>query len=185
MGIESLATGMELGGYLLLAAPTMLDQNFRRTAVLLHAHRHDAGAHGLILDRPLPHRVGELVDSPHPQIARLPVHLGGPCATHLLMFAVFDWELDGRARIALCGNQEQALEALAKGYRVRAFAGHSGWAGGQLEGELEREDWLVTMPHPELFDQDFTTAAAWTGHLRAMGPLATLLSHIPQDPLAN
>jgi putative transcriptional regulator len=41
-----------------------------------------------------------------------------------------------------------------KGNRIRAFAGHAGWAPGQLEGEIARGDWLVATADPSLiFDR--------------------------------
>ena len=45
-------TRLCLRGSLLLADPSLHDPNFHRTVLLLTEHRHDAGAHGYILNRP-------------------------------------------------------------------------------------------------------------------------------------
>ena len=37
--------------------------------------------------------------------------------------------------------------------RARVFAGHSGWGPGQLDGELERGDWIV---EPARYSDAFT-----------------------------
>src|SRR5207249_5820437 len=77
----SLATmwGMDtLQGQLLIASPSLLDSNFRRTVVLVTEHT-DEGAAGLVLNRPSPVSVSAVV----PQLEALAqdeeaVWLGGP-----------------------------------------------------------------------------------------------------------
>ena len=50
-----------LAGSLLLAHPAMKDPNFRRSVVLMSAHNAE-GAMGVVLNRPLGKRLGELSD---------------------------------------------------------------------------------------------------------------------------
>src|SRR6187431_504678 len=69
-----------LRGSLLVAAPTLLDPNFRRTVVLLAEHS-DEGAMGLVLNRPTDTPVTDAL----PDLAQLAgeeqvVYLGGPVA---------------------------------------------------------------------------------------------------------
>src|SRR5438105_6601856 len=67
-----------LQGQLLIASPGLFDPNFRRTVVLVTEHT-DEGAAGLVLNRPSPAAVTDVV----PQLEALaeeeePVWLGGP-----------------------------------------------------------------------------------------------------------
>jgi hypothetical protein len=68
-----------LKGQLLVASPTILDPNFRRTVVFMTEHG-DEGAMGLVLNRAAETTVGEAV----PDLAWLAgdeiVHVGGPVA---------------------------------------------------------------------------------------------------------
>src|SRR4051794_38283817 len=80
-------------GQLLVAHPSMLDPNFRRSVLLITSHDAEEGAMGVILNRPLDKQVSELVTELTPEtLADVPVFIGGPVATNQLMFAAFDWE---------------------------------------------------------------------------------------------
>ena len=88
-----------LTGQLLVAHPSMLDPNFRRSVLFISAHDAEEGAMGVIINRPLDKHVSELVTDPAPgALADVPVFLGGPVGTNQLMFAAFDWE--GATRLA-------------------------------------------------------------------------------------
>ena len=71
-----------LQGQLLIASPSLLDPNFRRTVVLVTEHG-DHGAAGLVLNRPSESTVGDVV----PQLEWLAapeerVFIGGPVEHH-------------------------------------------------------------------------------------------------------
>src|SRR3989442_6610361 len=67
-----------LQGQLLIASPSLLDSNFRRTVVLVTEHT-DEGAAGLVLNRPSPASVSELVPELEPIVEdEEQVWLGGP-----------------------------------------------------------------------------------------------------------
>ena len=74
-----------LKGSLLIAAPALLDPNFRRTVILVAEHGEE-GAMGVILNRPSETAVAEAV----PELAPLagdadPVFVGGPVAADSLL----------------------------------------------------------------------------------------------------
>ena len=59
-----------LQGQLLIASPSLLDSNFRRTVVLVTEHS-DEGAAGLVLNRPSPASVSDLVPELEPLVPLL------------------------------------------------------------------------------------------------------------------
>ncbi|HEU5404651.1 MAG TPA: YqgE/AlgH family protein, partial [Gaiellaceae bacterium] len=68
--------------------------------------------------------------------------------------------------------------------RRRVFAGYAGWGGGQLEGELADEDWIL---EPALPDDAFTDDPdeLWRDVLRRKGGIYELVSRMPEDPRVN
>src|SRR5438105_14151522 len=82
-----------LTGSLLVAHPSLLDPNFRRTVLFISAHDPQDGALGVILNRPLDKQVSDLVTDEAPAaLSEVPVYLGGPVGRDQLMFAVLEWE---------------------------------------------------------------------------------------------
>ncbi len=136
-----------LTGQLLIASPALLDPNFRRTVVLITEHG-DEGASGLVLNRPGPAQVAEVV----PQLEPLvddgeELWIGGPVQPEAVL--VLGEFLDpSDAAVPLFGplgfpSLAEPEEVVPVTTRRRVFAGYAGWGAGQLEGELEREDWIV------------------------------------------
>ena len=67
---------------------------------------------------------------------------------------------------------------------VRVFSGYSGWGPGQLEGEMERDDWIVVEAEP---DDAFTDdpEGLWSLVLARKGGEYALLATMPPDPSQN
>lgn len=176
-------------GQLLVAGPAMLDPNFRRTVVLVGEHSPD-GAMGIVLNRPSEASIAEAV----PGLVALagedgPVHVGGPVEpSGVTVLAEFD-DPDDAATILFgavgfaAGDADMALLAGAT-RRVRVFAGYAGWAPGQLESELERDDWILADPDPEdVFSSE--SMGLWSTVLRRKGGRFELLARMPLDPSVN
>jgi len=68
--------------------------------------------------------------------------------------------------------------------RRRVFAGYAGWGAGQLEDEVERDDWIL---EPALNDDAFTDSPddLWADVLRRKGGIYELVSRMPEDPSVN
>src|SRR5207247_1121098 len=142
-----------LRGRLLIAGPTLLDPNFART-VLLMAEHGDEGAMGVVLNRPATITVSEAV----PDLVELagadePVYVGGPVQRQaVIVLAEFDDpEIAGElilGDIGFAGAGSDFDELAGAVRRARIFAGCAGWAPGQLEAELERDDWIVGVVAP-------------------------------------
>jgi len=178
-----------LRGNLLVASPSLADPNFRRTVVLIAEHSEE-GAMGVVLNR---ESELEVVDAA-PSLAQLVdpgerVHSGGPVQpTAVVIMAEFD-DPDAAATIVIDDvgfvNAEADFDSLGDSVRrVRVFAGLAGWAPGQLESELERDDWIV---EPAVADDVFhdDADALWSAVLERKGGQFTLVARMPDDPSLN
>lgn len=178
-------------GRLLVAAPSLVDPNFRQTVVLVLEHA-DEGALGLVLNRPseLPAAsvAGEWAAMVAPP-AR--VFVGGPVETSALIALGAVAEGAGLTEhwtpvVGRIGSVDldatpadiPALEA------VRVFAGYAGWAPGQLEAEIAEGAWFVLdAEHLDAFRPD--AAELWWEVLgRQTGPLSRLRHH-PREAWHN
>jgi putative transcriptional regulator len=177
-----------LQGSLLIASPALRDPNFKRTVVLITEHT-DAGAAGLVINRPSPSPVSELVPQLEPLVEEgEQVWLGGPVQPNAVL-VLGEFVDVGEAAVPLFGSLgfpalDDPEEVLPITTRRRVFAGYAGWEAGQLESELERDDWIV---EPALADDAFTDApeALWADVLRRKGGVYELVARMPEDPSVN
>jgi putative transcriptional regulator len=177
---------------LLVARPTLLDPNFSRTVILLLEHGDD-GALGLVLDRPSETPVGAAL----PGWSRLTaapgvVFVGGPVQPGAALGLARGGPgpgMDGDAFqpvVGALGALDLSLDpdAIAGGTEVRLFSGYSGWAGGQLEDEIEQGSWIVA----DANEEDALTARPsdlWRDVLRRQGGTTAWLAHAPGHPSEN
>ena len=177
-----------LRGQLLIASPSLLDPNFRRTVVLVTEHS-DEGAAGLVLNRPSPAPVAEIVPQLEPLVADGDqVWVGGPVQTNAVL-VLGEFVDPDDAAVPLFGSLgfpslDDPDGVVPATTRRRVFAGYAGWGGGQLEDELGREDWIV---EPALADDAFTEdpEELWAAVLRRKGGVYELVSRMPEDPSVN
>jgi putative transcriptional regulator len=170
-----------LRGKLLIAAPSLFDF-FRRAVVLIVEHG-DEGAFGVVLNRVSETTVGEAV----PMLGDLagadePVRIGGPVATEtVVVLGRFERpEASPKVVVGDLGVVDPSdLEGVLG---ARVYAGHSGWSGGQLESEMEREAWLVADAKPE---DPFLEQDIWPVALQRRGGDYALLATMPEDPSLN
>ncbi len=178
-----------LRGNLLIAGPALQDPNFWRAVVLVVEHSEE-GALGLILNRPSESTVGDAV----PQLVELAdaedeVLVGGPVGQQAVI-VLADFEDPGEAAliafdsVGVLGGGEPASPVGSGLRRARVFAGHSGWGPGQLDGELERGDWIL---EPARYSDAFTSQPddLWTEVLERKGGSYALVARMPPDPSLN
>src|SRR5256714_12370673 len=85
-----------LAGSFLVAHPNMLDPNFRRAGLFISAHDPEDGAIGVIINRPLDKRIGDLVsETPPENLADGPGFFCGPVGNNQLMLAALEWQKGG------------------------------------------------------------------------------------------
>jgi len=177
-----------LQGQLLIASPALLDPNFRRTVVLVTEHNEE-GAAGLVLNRPSPNAVAEIVPLLEPLVDDGDqVWVGGPVQPNAVLVLGEFLDADDAA-VPLFGtlgfpSLDEPDEIVPVTTRRRVFAGYAGWGQGQLEDELAREDWILEEALP---DDAFTDAPdeLWADVLRRKGGIYELVARMPEDPSVN
>lgn len=182
---ESRKTTREtLAGSLLLAHPSMRDPNFRRSVVLMSAHNPE-GAMGVVLNRPMGKRLGELSgDFALGPLASVPLYTGGPVQTEQLVLAAWQVRDDG-FRLHFGVEPDKAISLLSEeGTHVRGFLGYSGWSAGQLEKEMKQRTWIVADVPEDLLSHT-QDDSLWRTVLGREGAEWRLLADEPEDPEAN
>jgi putative transcriptional regulator len=178
-----------LKSQLLIAAPTLLDPNFRRAVVLLLEHT-DEGAVGVVLNRPSETSVSRAVPDLSLVVAdEEPVFIGGPVSPGSVI-ALAEYRDPLIVEAPICGSiapvefGTEPDELAEQVTRARAFAGYAGWGAGQLESEIEEEAWFT---QPALPGDVFSTEPKrlWAHALERMGAQYRLLARMPDDPRMN
>lgn len=178
-----------LAGKVLVSPPALTDPNFAWTVVLLLAHNPE-GALGLVLNRPTPLAVAEILPAWEGRTS-LPAQVfrGGPVDPSTVVALGpgrsgdrTGWSqlLDDVGTVDLNVDPDEVgpLEGL------RVFAGYSGWGAGQLEGELAMGAWLVCAAHPDdVVDPDPDTL--WRRVLRREGGELAIVALHPRDISGN
>jgi len=174
-------------GTLLLANIDLLEPTFRRSVIYVVEHN-DGGTLGVVLNRPSETAVYNVL----PQWADLAakpksMFIGGPVKRDAaLCLGILRVGVDpdgmtglrhvsGRIVMVDLDADPELITASVEG--VRIFAGYSGWTIGQLEGEIERDDWIVLSALPsDVLVQP--RVDLWSRVLRRQPlPLAMLATH--------
>jgi putative transcriptional regulator len=165
-------------GVLLIANPHMDDPNFSHTVVLICQHGPE-GTVGLVLNRPTEVSLAKaLPEIPGLQSTPFRLYVGGPVQpTGILLLLQMDAQPSNTRpvldHIFWGGNVEALTQILQEGNSTqtfRAYAGHAGWAPGQLESELAAGAWATLSADPAAI---FTTQPEdlWEQMLEALrGP---------------
>ena len=173
---------IQLEGQLLIADPSLRDGYFDRSVILLTDHNHDDGAHGIVLNQPTGQTVGDLLSSEKfHDLANIPIHLGGPVGQEHLTFAAFWTDKNKQLKYATRISAADAIKrAHQPGTLIRAIAGYSGWVSGQLEDELKKQSWILTLPTSDLLASHHEHDL-WSDLLRSISPYHKILAEAPSD----
>jgi putative transcriptional regulator len=176
-------------GQLLIAGPPLVDPNFWRTVVLVVEHSEE-GALGLVLNRPSETTVAEAVEELGELVGEDErLFIGGPVQpSAVIVLAQFedpgDAALTAFDDVGVLGTGSEPEELPVGVRQARAFVGHAGWGPGQLDAELERDDWILESATL----QDAFTADApelWSSVLTRKGGSYALVARMPADPSSN
>jgi len=183
--LDDEASSRSLAGSLLVAHPSMLDPNFRRTVLFISEHDLNEGALGVIINRPLDRQVADLVtDTPPPGLAGVPVFLGGPVGKNQLMFAAFEWKKGHGFKLSHNVVLGHGSTAAGEKNLICAFVGYAGWGAGQLESEVKQKAWLLQKANPSLLKFD-RLPNLWFDIMASLGPWYKMLAAAPDDPSLN
>jgi len=167
----------------------LLDPNFHRTVVLVCEHDPN-GAMGLVLNRPSPIPADQAIPELDEALREGDtLWVGGPVQTTSVV-VLADFEDEGTPALRVHGDvglvlPEADLERVPTAVRrARAYLGYAGWGPDQLDGELERDDWIVADFRP---DDAFTDdpGGLWSRVLERKGGQYALLATMPPDPSVN
>ncbi|MFM9366995.1 YqgE/AlgH family protein [Streptomyces sp. Da 82-17] len=197
-----------LTGRLLVATPALADPNFDRAVVLVLDHD-DEGSLGVVLNRPTPVGVGDILEG-WAALAGEPgvVFQGGPVS------------LDSALGVGVIPGEEETPDGTAPraggrtgsrdplGFRrvhgaiglvdletppellaaalgsLRIFAGYAGWGPGQLEDELADGAWYVVDSEPGDVSSP-VPESLWRAVLRRQRSELAMVATYADDPSLN
>jgi putative transcriptional regulator len=145
-------------GTLLLANTGLLEPTFRRSVIYIVEHN-EGGTLGVVLNRPsdtavynvLPHWA-DLAGKPKAMFVGGPVKRDAALCLATLRVGVDPEGIRGvrhvAGRIVMIDLDADPEDIGSLVEAVRVFAGYAGWTIGQLEGEIERDDWIVLSALP-------------------------------------
>ena len=176
-------------GRLLVATPALRESTFSRTVIYLLEHD-GGGTVGVVLNRPSHTPVGQVLPDWHDAVCDPDVVFGGGpvmpdgalCLAQLRRRDSADGPgvrplVAGLATVDLDGDLDEIRRATS---RMRVFAGHSGWAPGQLGDEMATGSWYVVEGD---LDDAFTAepVSLWRRVLRRQpGPLRLVSTYPPE-----
>ena len=183
---------MSMRGQLLVATPALTEPTFARTVILLLEHTAADGALGLVLNRPSPAPLVDVVPAVA-ELASAPALLfeGGPVSTTTAI-GLGSARMNGTAGgvsplmppLVTVDLDHDPGELQATLTALRVFAGYAGWSAGQLEGEIAEGSWYVVDSLPgDPFASEPARLRAAVLH-RQGWPLAAA-AHSPVDPGLN
>lgn len=193
---EPSRTPVALGpGRLLVATPRLVDPNFERTVVLLLDHD-ESGTLGVVLNRPSPVPVADILRDWEGLVTTPAVLFhGGPVATDSALAVAalaggpgadtdpvgFRHLYDDTGIIDLDTPTELLSDAVSG---MRIFAGYAGWSDGQLAAEIEEGSWYVVPAEPaDVFGT--SPDGLWARVLRRQPGELAWVSTRPADPNLN
>jgi putative transcriptional regulator len=177
--LDAATAGASLTNHLLVAMPSLIDPNFAQTVALICEHT-DRGALGIVLNKPLPMRLSDVLTQmklePSTEIiAAQPVLRGGPVHTDrgfVLHRPGGNWDHTHKVSETIqVTTSRDVLAAMARGEGPSdAFIalGYAGWESGQLEREIRENAW-TSMPVDARVIFELPYEERWIGAWRLLG----------------
>ncbi len=177
-------------GRILISEPLLMDYYFKRSVILLAEHNEE-GSFGVIMNKPLSVRLNEVVkDFPH---FNSEIYLGGPVQSDSLFFIhTLGEKISGSHEIIdgiyWGGEMEVVKEMISLNLinpdEIRFYIGYSGWSPNQLEEELERNSWVVSLVKANYLLKT-NPGLLWKRSLEKLGEEYAMWIKYPDDPMLN
>lgn len=175
-----------LSGSLLLAHPSLKDHHFKHTVILIASHD-GGGAMGVVLNRSLGKKLGDLNEEfASGPLAEVPLFSGGPVQPTQVILCAWRQNPESDGFQLMFGIDPGRASDLVgeEGVHMRAFLGYAGWSGGQLEDEMRRDTWVVSQLVADLLE-DEPDEELWRYLLGQIDDEWRLLANEPDDPSLN
>lgn len=152
---------------LLVADPRLNSSVFQRSVVLVTLHGKGA-ALGVIINHPIPMDSARLFPGDDLLRGAGEIHYGGPVNPATLVFLFRAQEIPTNAlhlfdNVFMSNDRELLAEQMRRPREesgLQVYAGHAGWAPGQLQAEIMHGSWSTVKANVELlFDTD--RASIW------------------------
>lgn len=176
-----------LQAHLLIAMPNMQDERFQRSVIFMCSHSADGGAMGLMINKQLPNlQFADLAKQLEIEMETLaePVtmHFGGPVETGR-GFVLHSNDYNREATVPMADGISMTatvdvLRAMASGNGPEdaiLALGYAGWEPGQLEQEIQRNDWLHCTADADVVFQA-PLDEKWSAAMRRLGVDPAMLS---------
>ena len=175
-------------GYLLLSEPFLSDPNFPRSVILVCDHGEN-GTFGLVVNALSKLKMNE---SEGFSEIHFPIYSGGPVEPNTLHYLHSDAQIPGaillQKGLYWSGDFQKVRQKAASGdfreNNCRFFAGYTGWAGGQLQQELESDTWIIVKTDLRHI-LSLPAKDMWRQILRSLGGKYKMFSNFPLDPRMN
>lgn len=177
-------------GKVLISQPFMMDENFRRTVILIAEHD-DEGTIGFVLTRPVDMELEGLI-SAFPKFAARVGH-GGPVGQDAIHYVHnLGKELKDSLPITdglwWSGDFEQLISMVDLGKvstsDILFFIGYSGWSPGQLDDEIKAGSWIISsLTVKEVLTED--PMELWKTILKPINSNFKVISEMPDSDVYN
>jgi putative transcriptional regulator len=194
ISIATTLTGTRTGepdrGMFLVARRTLDGPHFGQSVVYLVEHGED-GTLGLIVNRSIDISLSEAVPGiEDKQATAHALYYGGPVGLPMiLMLMRSESATEGMEHVAngvyISSDQrvlDEILAAKKPASEVRFYIGHSGWAAGQLDFELERGSWHVVAADTDAIFSS-KTDSLWDRLIERLEPRGIQVDNRPSLPI--
>jgi putative transcriptional regulator len=177
-------------GRVLIAEPFLQGPYFERSIILLTEHN-DTGTVGFVLNKSTELYPDEVIEDLLSFEGEL--FVGGPVSSNTLSFLhTLGPEIPGAVQVTRTvywGGDFEHLKNLinegrASSRSVKFFAGYSGWAPGQLEGEIAENSWVVSNLNDDLI-MTRNVEGNWERAMNEMGDIYKTWTNFPRNPAFN
>lgn len=182
-------------GSILVAEPFVKEDYFTHGIVSVIDYVRDEGATGVVMNNRTEYHLDDLLEGVSTDV-RIPVFCGGPSGQDRLFFihtlgpGIIADAREYADGLYVGGNFDDAVRYVNEGYRtdrfIRFFLGHTNWAEGQMEREIEKGMWVTVpaTPNPELLLTD-AGDKVWHRVVRLLGEDYRSWTLLPRNAVCN